>query len=307
MPDHVEASASERPQSRERVEDALAEITALLRRLRLVEGLLKEQQAEAQDRDSASEPAESLVTQQNRAELIRKLDRLHAADIAYLLEALPLDERLYIWNLVRASRDGEILLEVSEPVRESLISSMDTDELVAATETLEADEIADLAPDLPQEVMDDVFQSLPIEEREHLRAAMSFEDNMVGALMDFEDISVRPDVTLEVVLRYLRRFDELPSQTDQVFVVDRDERLLGVLPVNTLIVTDPGTKVAAIMRPPAVKLLQHEKADVAASAFERYDLVSAPVVDTNDRVVGRVTVDEVLDFVRQSGEENLLA
>ena len=119
---------------------------------------------------------------------------------------------------------------------------MDTDELVAATETLEADEIAELARDLPQEVMDDVFQSLPVEEREQLRAAMSFEDDMVGALMDFEDVQVRPDVTLEVVLRYLRRFDELPSQTDQVFVVDRDEKLLGVLPINKLLVSDPETR-----------------------------------------------------------------
>ena len=192
-------------------------------------------------------------------------------------------------------------------MRESLISSMDTEELVAATETLEADEIAELAPDLPQEVMDDVFQSLPVEEREQLRAAMSFEDDMVGALMDFEDVSVRPDVTLEVVLRYLRRMDELPSQTDQLFVVDRAEKLLGVLPINKLIVTDPETTVDAVMQPPAVKLLQHEKADAAASAFERYDLVSAPVVDTNDKLVGRVTVDEVLDFVRKQGEEDLLA
>ena len=195
------------------------------------------------------------------AALQRELDRLHPADIAYILEALPLDERLYIWDRVRASRDGDILLEVSDAVRESLISSMDTEELVAATETLEADEIADLAPDLPQEVMDDVFQSLPVEEREQLRAAMSFEDDMVGALMDFEDITVRPDVTLEVVLRYLRRFDELPSQTDQVFVVDRDERLLGVLPISTLIVSDPDTTVESIMREPVVQLRQHEKAD----------------------------------------------
>src|SRR5512135_3234124 len=218
MPDHAETRAPERPQPRERVETALAEITVLLRRLRLVEGLLKEQQAETRGGDAAAERAESVVTRQNKAELVRKLDRLHPADIAYLLEALPLDERLYIWDLVRAARDGEILLEVSEPVRESLISSMDTEELVAATEALEADEIAELAPDLPQEVMDDVFQSLPVEEREQLRAAMSFEDDMVGALMDFEDVTVRPDVTLEVVLRYLRRRDELPGQTDQLFV-----------------------------------------------------------------------------------------
>ena len=184
---------------------------------------------------------------------------------------------------------------------------MDTEELVAATETLDADEIAELAPDLPQEVMDDVFSSLPVEEREQLRAAMSFEDDMVGALMDFEDVQVRPDVTLEVVLRYLRRFDELPSQTDQLFVVDRDEKLLGVLPVNKLIVTDPDTLVGDVMQPPVVKLQQHEKADEAARAFERYDLVSAPVVDTNDKLVGRVTVDEILDFVRERGEEEVLA
>jgi magnesium transporter len=136
---------------------------------------------------------------------------------------------------------------------------------------------------------------------------MSFEDDMVGALMDFEDLQVRPDVTLEVVLRYLRRFDELPSQTDQLFVVDRDEKLLGVLPVNKLIVSEPDTLVADVMQEPVVKLQQHEKADEAASAFERYDLVSAPVVDTNDKLVGRVTVDEILDFVREQGEEDMLA
>jgi magnesium transporter len=136
---------------------------------------------------------------------------------------------------------------------------------------------------------------------------MSFDDDMVGALMDFEDVTVRPDVTLEVVLRYLRRFDELPSQTDQLFVVDRAEQLLGVLAVNRLLVTDPETLVEQVMQPPVVKLLQHEKATTAAHAFERYDLVSAPVVDTNDKLVGRVTVDEILDFVRERGQEEVLA
>ena len=223
------AKVIERPEPRERVQDALAEITALLRKHRLVEGLVHEQleHAPVGEHEGRGEIVESLVTKQNRAQLTRKLDRLHPADIAYILEALPLDERLYIWDLVRASRDGEILLEVSDAVRESLISSMDTEELVAAAETLDAEEIADLAPDLPQEVMDDVFSGLPLAEREQLRAAMSFEDDMVGALMDFEDLQVRPDVTLEVVLRYLRRFDELPSQTDQLFVVDRRREAAG--------------------------------------------------------------------------------
>ena len=270
MPETAHAKADDRPEARERVQDALAEITTLLRRHRLVEGLVQEQLEHAPVGDSGrAEVVESLVTRQNKAQLTRKLDRLHPADIAYVLEALPLDERLYIWNLVRAARDGEILLEVSDAVRESLISSMDTEELVAAAETLDAEEIADLAPDLPQEVMDDVFSGLALPEREQLRAAMSFENDMVGALMDFEDLQVRPDVTLEVVLRYLRRFDELPSQTDQLFVVDRDETLLGVLPINRLIVSEPDTPVSALMQPPVVKLLQHEKAGDAASAFER--------------------------------------
>jgi len=307
MPDHADTTASDRAEIRERGDDPLAEITALLRKHRLVEGLLREQRADALGDEAASDFTDSAVTARNRAELVHQLDRLHPADIANLLEALPLDERLYIWDLVRAARDGEILLEVSDAVRESLISSMDTEELVAATETLEAEEIAELAPDLPQEVMDDVFEGLTVQEREQLRAAMSFDDDMVGALMDFDDVHVRPDVTLEVVLRYLRRFDELPSQTDQVFVVDRDEKLLGTLSLNRLIVTDPERNVGDVMLPPVVTLLQHENADVAAKAFERYDLVSAPVVDTNGKLVGRVTVDEVLDFVRESGEEEMLA
>ena len=302
----IETTGIDRREAQESPQEALAEVTTLLRRHRLIEGLVYEQMEHGPGADR-SDLVESLVFKQDKAVLQHKLDTLHPADIAYILEALPLDERLYIWDLVKADRDGDILLEVSDAVRESLISSMDTEELVAATESLEADEIAELAPDLPQEVIDDVFSSLPVEEREQLRAAMSFDDDMVGALMDFEDVSVRPDVTLEVVLRYLRRFDELPSQTDQLFVVDRQETLLGVLPVGKLLVNDPEKSVAEVMEPPRVKLLQHEKADEAAHAFERYDLVSAPVVDTNDRLVGRVTVDEILDFVRESGEEDLLA
>ena len=307
MSEILDEKPVDRPEAHKRVEDAHAEIAALLRKNRLVEGLVHEQAAHAAD-DERAGLVESLVTKQNRAILQNRLDRLHPADIAYILEALPLDERMYIWDLVKsAERDGEILVEVSDAVRESLIDSMETHELVAAAETLDADDLAAIADDLPQEVIDDVFQKLPVDEREQLRQAMSFEEDMVGALMDFDDIQIRPDVTLEVVLRYLRRFDELPSQTDQLFVVDREEKLLGVLPVNALIVNDPDVVVERVMRPPTVKLLQHEKADEAASAFERYDLVSAPVVDTNERLVGRVTVDEVLDFVRASGEETMRA
>jgi len=300
-PSTISASLTRDPEEAQR---ALARVQALLEKQRRVESLVHREPSPDEDKKAL---VEGLVHRRHLSELKHILDRLHPADVAYILEALPRDDRLVVWDCVKAERDGEILLEVGDSVRETLIASMDRNELVGAVETLEADEIAELAPDLPQEVIDDVFQKLPVEEREQLRAAMSFDDDMVGALMDFDDIAVRPDVTLEVVLRYLRRFDELPSQTDQVFVVDRDERLLGALPINKLIVNDPETAVEKIMQPPVAKLRQHEKAEVAASAFERYDLVSAPVVDTHDRLVGRVTVDEVLDFVRQRGEEDLLA
>ncbi len=306
MADAIDTAERAPAEAPARVQDALSEIVALLRRNRLVEGLVSEQAASASEQQRATLAA-SLVTRQNREILQRRLESLHPADIAYVLDALPPDERLYIWDLVKADRDGEILLEVSDAVRESLISSMDTDELVAAAETLEADELAELAQDLPQEVMDDVFQHLPLAEREQLRAAMSFDEDMVGALMDFEDVQVRADITLEVVLRYLRRFDELPSQTDQLFVVDRDEHLTGVLKLNTLLISDPSLMVSDVMKPARVKLLQHEKATGAAGAFERYDLVSAPVVDTNGRLVGRVTVDEILDYVRARAEDEQLA
>jgi len=151
-----------------------------------------------------------------------------------------------------------------------------------------------------------VFQSLPVEEREQLRSAMSYPEDSVGALMDFDMVSVRDDVTLEVVLRYLRRMDELPDHTDQLFVVDRDEAIKGVLPINRLIVTDPEVLVASVMNAEFISFSPDDKAQKAAQAFERYDLVSAPVVDQKNRLAGRVTVDAVVDFIRDESEAELL-
>ena len=249
----------------------------------------------------------NVIPPDDLAALRAKLDSLHSADVALILEALPLDERIIVWDLVKAERDGDILLEVSDAVRDSLIESMDPEELVAATEQLDADEIADLAPDLPPDVFDDVYQSLSVEEREQLREAMSYPEDSVGALMDFEMVTVRGDVTLEVALRYLRRLDELPDHTDQVFVVDRDERLEGVLPINKLIVNDPDVLVSALMTREVVKLSPNDEAQDAAQAFERYDLVSAPVVDEAGKLIGRVTVNTVVDFIRDESESELLS
>jgi magnesium transporter len=235
------------------------------------------------------------------------LDALHPADIAYLLEALPPQERLAVWDLVKADRDGEILVEVSEVVREALIASMDSRELVAAAETLEADELADIAGDLPPAVIEEVVRSLSAEEREQLRAALSYPEGTIGALMDFEHITVRDDVTLEAVTRYLRRLDELPGHTDQLFVVDRHQVLKGTLPLARLIVSDLELDVSRVLVTETLRLNPEDAASEAASAFERYDLVSAPVVDGDGRLIGRLTVNAVVDHIRAKSSETQLA
>jgi magnesium transporter len=244
---------------------------------------------------------------QTLAELRARLDRLHPADIAVVLEALPLEERLIAWDLVKADRDGEILLEVSDAVRESLIASMDSRELVAAAETLEADEIADIADDLPDQVMQDVIRALPQEEREQLRAAMSYEEGTVGALLDFDQLTVRPDATLGAVTKYLRALDELPGQSDQLFVLDLEQRLQGTLPLARLIVSDLELAVGQVMVPEGVRFHPEQKAEDAAKAFERYDLVSAPVTDHFGRLIGRLTVNAVVDYIRAKSEQAQLA
>ncbi len=283
---------------RENIQAHLKEVRDLLERRALAE----EAHEDAHEDGEAGAPDDA----EQVAELTQKLDALHPADIAYILEALPLDERLFVWELVRAERDGEILLEVSDAVRESLIETMAHHELTAAAAQLDADELADLAPDLPDAVMEDVYLALDMEERAQLRSAMSYPEDAVGALMDFELVSMRPDVTLEVVLRYLRRFDELPDHTDQLFVVDRNEVLLGVLPLGKVLVTDPETLVADIMVHDPLTLRADDKAEDAAAAFERYDLVSAPVVTEDNRLMGRVTVADVVDFIREEAEADLL-
>jgi magnesium transporter len=263
---------------------------------------------EVEDLSQSLAEVQALLREPARlAELRRRLDALHPADVAYILEALPHEERLAVWDLVKADRDGDILVEVSDAVRESLIASMDSAELVAAAETLEADELADIAPDLPPDVIEEVVQSLPVEERERLRAALSYPEGTVGALMDFDHVAVREDVTLEAATRYLRRLDELPDHTDQLFVVDREQRLRGALPLGRLIVSDLHLGVASVMVPESVKLYPEDAAEDAASAFERYDLVSAPVVDAQGRLVGRLTVDAVVDYIRQRSAESQLA
>ena len=235
-----------------------------------------------------------------------RLEELHPADVASILEGLPLEDRLWVWGLVRSDREGEILLEVSDAVRDTLLADMDNAEIVAATQDLDADEIADLAPDLPEDVVQDIIEAQDVEDRAQLQTALSYEEGTVGSLMDFEIVSIREDANCEGALQYLRHYDELPGQTDALFVLDREGHLKGTLALNKLLVTNPEVAIAGLYDPDVISLAPESDADEAATAFERYNLVCAPVVDARGRVVGRVTVDNVLEYVRDKQEQQVL-
>ena len=280
--------------SPERLRDRLEQVMQLLERHASTEVL--------QDTPAARQDFE-----QSQAELQRKLSELHPADVADILESLPLDERLAVWQWVKSDHDGDILLEVSDAVRETLIADMDSQEIIAAAHALDADELADLTPDLPRDVVRELMDSLDAQRRERLRAALSYGEDEVGALMDFDMVTIRDDVSLEVVSRYLRRFDRLPDHTDKLFVIDSEGHLQGVLPIHTLLVSAPDALVVDVMASDPVVFDPHADADEAVQAFERYDLVTAPVADADGKLCGRITIDEVVDYIREEGEAEALS
>ncbi|KQT31569.1 magnesium transporter [Methylophilus sp. Leaf414] len=288
-------------ESKESLGETLQQVITLLGKHKLVEHVVHKQDMPKHDL------VESLVHKQNLNILQHKLDQLHPADVAYILESLPLDDRLMVWDLVKAERDGEILLEASDAVRQTLIADMDSEELLAAAEQLNTDELADLAPDLPKDVLQDLMYSLDTQNRERLQSALSYPEDTVGAIMDFDIVTIRDDITLEVVLRYLRRLPKFPDHTDKLFVINRDDILQGVLPLKRIILNDPETEVGDIMSTDAVVFHPEDMSDQAAMAFERYDLVTAPVVDNNRKLVGRITVDTVMDIIREEAEADMLS
>ncbi|MGP1716309.1 MAG: magnesium transporter [Methylophilus sp.] len=288
-------------ESKESLSETLQQVINLLGKHKLVEHVVHKQDMPNHDL------VESLVHKQNLNILQHKLDQLHPADVAYILESLPLDDRLMVWDLVKAERDGEILLEASDAVRQTLIADMDSEELLAAAEQLNTDELADLAPDLPKDVLQDLMYSLDTQNRERLQSALSYPEDTVGAIMDFDIVTIRDDITLEVVLRYLRRLPKFPDHTDKLFVINRDDILQGVLPLKRIILNDPETQVGDIMSTDAVVFHPEDMSDQAAMAFERYDLVTAPVVDNNRKLVGRITVDTVMDIIREEAEADMLS
>ncbi|TDJ35917.1 MAG: magnesium transporter [Gammaproteobacteria bacterium] len=235
------------------------------------------------------------------------LKSLNGAEIAHLLESLPPQRRLIVWKLVDADNEGEVLVSVNEEVRASLIREMEAGALIAATGSLELDDLADILDDLPDTVTRQILDSMDKENRERLATVLSYPEDSAGGLMNTDVITVRRDVSLDVVLRYLRKLGEIPEHTDYLFVVDRDGRYVGRLSLTDVVTRDLGLLVADAMDTSVEGIPTTMEDNDVAALFERRDLVSAPVVDDNNMLLGRITVDDVLDVVREEGEHSVLS
>jgi magnesium transporter len=235
------------------------------------------------------------------------LAELHPADIARILEGLPPEPRTTVWAQVDAQHMGEVLLELPEAVRGDLVKLMEGPALVAAAHTLDTDDIADLIPNLSDEVIAEILFALDKQDRQRLDAVLSYPEDTAGGLMNVDAITVRENITLEVVLRYLRRRAELPEHTNQLFVVDRSDRVIGILSVAKLLTSDAWTRVSQVMVREVVKFTALTPDKDVAAAFESYNLVSAPVVDENSRLLGRITVDDVVDVIREQADRQVMA
>ena len=237
----------------------------------------------------------------------RMVAALHPAEIALLLESVPPRQRQLVWEMVDPELEGDVLVELNENVRQEVIDSMEPGELVAATEGLEVDDLADLVGDLPEAVTRQVLKSMDQRDRERLRTVLSWPEDSAGGLMNTDTVSVRADVSLEVVLRYLRMRGDLPPRTDSLFVVDRDDRYLGTIALTSLITGDPEATVGESLEADAPRIDPSTAAHDVAQLFQDRDLVSAAVVDTAGRLIGRITIDDVVDVIREEAEHSVLS
>jgi magnesium transporter len=292
--------SSERINSAQFLEHQLQKVITLLEKQDLEKSLVK------RGPSTHHELVETMLHKQHQTRLQEKFAMLHPADIASILESLPLNQRRAVWDAIKNLHDGQVLLEVSDAVRQTLISRMEPEELASVAGKLNTDEIADLAADIPKRTMLKILRSLNSKERNHLNAILSYQENQVGALMDFSMITIRNDLNLKAIISYIRKLGKLPSHTDKLFVVDQHDRVQGILPLQRLLTHLPSRHVADVMVTDFVSFQADQDSAEAARAFERYDLISAPVVNTEGKLQGRLCVDNILDYIREQSDEDLL-
>jgi len=237
----------------------------------------------------------------------QQLEDMHPAEIAHLLESLPADLREIVWEQVPPEAEGEILTNLNEEVLATVIKGMDPDQLVAATEDLETDDLADILPEIPKDVAQELLLTMEQRDRERLHAVLSYDEDSAGGLMNLDAVVVRADTSLDVVLRYLRRRGEIPETTDTLFVVEREGHYLGQLPLTTLLTSDPGKMVEDVMEQDEEAIPANMPARDVANRFEQRDLISAPVVDEHNILLGRITIDDVVDVIRDDAEHSLMS
>ena len=237
----------------------------------------------------------------------RLVNILSPAEIGNLLESLPFTKRNIVWGLVDPEDDGEVLVHVGEDVRESLIAEMDQDELIAAVEDLDLDDLAELMDDLPDTVIEEVLKSMDRDHRERLEQALSYPEDTAGRLMNSDVITVRADATIDVVLRYLRLRGEMPENTDYLYVVSRRNQYIGRVSVSDLLTKDPATAINVLIddEQPGIPLTMTDSE--VATQFSDHDWISAPVVDANNILLGRITIDDVVDIIRENAEHQALS
>ena len=237
----------------------------------------------------------------------RQLNSLSGADCAHLLTSLPQRQRNLLWPLIDEELKPEVLAHLPEDIRQYYIVHMDADELAELIEELDTDDLADLLQELPEAITQQVLQSLEDEDRQRVEQVMAFEEDSAGGLMNTDVISVRPTHTLDVVLRYLRRFDELPPMTDSLMVINRQEDFIGVLPLSRILISDPELSVRELMDTDIEAIPADMPSHEVAELFARDDLVSAPVVDIHGKLLGRITIDDAVDVMRDEADHSLLA
>lgn len=297
MTEPVAPAISETRPHHRHLEQSRAQVIDLLSRQAVERDLVS--RAENRKQDVVAQ----LVARQQQAQLAQRLASFHPADIAFVLESLAPDAREMAWNLVRPELRGAVLLETSDAVLRTLVADMRPEEIAAVVRHLESDDIADLVASLPDAVGQEVLARLDRADQAEVRSVLSFPEGSVGAMMDVEFVSVREDALLEAVLRLLRRRKhDLPEENTDIIVVDRGNHLRGMLSLEQLLLNEPEQTVAEAMTHEPVFFFTDDEVKDAVAAFEKYDLLSAPVVNLHHQVVGRITVDAVLDEIKERAE-----
>ncbi|NQZ80601.1 MAG: magnesium transporter [Colwellia sp.] len=239
---------------------------------------------------------------------VRKLlQNMPAYDLALILESSPAKNRTVLWQLIDPDNHGEVLEELNEEVRKGILKSMRPEKLAAVAEGMDVDDLAEVFRTLPDSAYRDVLNSMDSQDRSRVETALSFEEDTAGAIMNTDTITIRPEVSVDVVLRYLRLKGELPESTDSFYVVDREDHFIGAVSLSAIVTAKPDIIVSTLIDEDVEAITADMSENDVAQLFERHDWFSAPVVDDDDRLLGRITIDDVIDIIREEAEHSMMS